>query len=148
MFYAIRFRHFLYRLELFGKFGILCPQERTVMHETSLIQNMFDVIREDYLTDPSARITAVTLEVGSFSNIEPLLLNEAFQVMKRGTEFDATLLRIQSVITLVECHHCDHRYEPSEFPFLCPSCGQFGGKVIRGDDLIVKHIEMEVTEYA
>lgn len=118
------------------------------MHETSLIQNLFDVVRENYLDDPNARLTSITLEVGTFSNIEPVLLSEAYQVMKTGTEFESADLIVKTIITLVECHHCDHRYEPAEFPFLCPSCGQFGGKVIRGDDLIVKHIELEVTDYA
>ncbi len=118
------------------------------MHETSIVQNLFDVIREDYLKHEPARVTAVTLELGTFSNIEPVLLNEAFQVMKKGTEFESTELSLQTVETIAECYHCRHRFMPEEFPFLCPSCGQFGGKVIQGGDLIIKHIEMEVPDHA
>lgn len=118
------------------------------MHETSIVQNLFDVIREDYIKNNPVHVTAVTLEVGKFSNIEPVLLNEAFQVMKRETEFEFMKLSVHTVKTIAECYYCLHRFVPDEFPFLCPSCGQFGGKVIQGGDLIIKHIEMEVPDHA
>lgn len=129
-------------------FVIFCADKGNGMHETSLIQNLFDLVREQYPAETGTKILSLTLECGAFSNVEPVLLKEAFSIMKKGTEFEPTELYIEVIPTEVRCFHCEEMYSPDDFPFVCPYCGNLGAYILRGDDLILKHIEMEVSEHA
>lgn len=118
------------------------------MHEASLVHSIFEEVRQYLESNHAARITNIQLEIGTYSNIEPLLLREAFNVLKNGTPFETTTLTVEPVTAEARCYTCGKIFQPAEFPFYCPACGHYGGELIRGHDLIIKRIEMEVPEHA
>lgn len=116
------------------------------MHEPSLVQNMFDIIEKDILNDRVEKLVKIIVELGPLSNVEPVLLIGAFDIMKRGTVFDGSVLEIERTESEVKCTHCGKVYQPESIPFQCPDCDQFGGQLLSGDEIIIKKIEMEVTD--
>ena len=116
------------------------------MHEASLVQSMFDILEEEILPKDVEKVVRIQLELGTLSNAEPLLLEECFAVMKKGTIFETATFDIDNVKTEVKCLICDHVFYPETFPFLCPKCEAIGGEITSGDDIIIKKIEMEVKD--
>ncbi len=113
------------------------------MHEASLIQGMFDIIEQEHIQTEKERVTLIELEVGSLSNVEPVLFQQCFDVMKKGTKFEMAELKINFVQTEVYCTSCKKPFVPDGFPYICPDCGFFGGNLTRGDDILLRRLEIE-----
>jgi hydrogenase nickel incorporation protein HypA/HybF len=113
------------------------------LHEVSLIQNLFELIKQEKERKKAQKIVKIELEVGSFSGAEPLLLKQAFEILKKGTEFEEAELIIKQIKTKAKCFDCKKIFTPDIFPFECPFCGNFGGEIIEGKEIIIKRIEME-----
>ncbi len=112
------------------------------MHEFSLIQNLFEIVKEKI--QRQAKILKIEIEVGKISGAEPVLLKEAFEALKKGTEFEEAKLDIHMQEIEIECENCGKVFQPDTFPFQCPECEEFGGKIIKGDSLMIKRIEFIV----
>ncbi len=112
------------------------------MHEYSLVENLIEILREEKEKRKCNKILKVVLEVGKLSGAEPLLLKEAFEILKEKTEFKNTELVIDIVEPEVICINCKNKFSPTLFPFECPECKSFGGKIIKGDKIFVKSLEM------
>jgi hydrogenase nickel incorporation protein HypA/HybF len=137
-----------FKLDIDSFFILFMHQKGNRMHEASLVYSIFEEVQQQTAVQNPSQITEIILEVGMFSNIEPVLLREAFDVLKQGTAFEKTNLRIESVTAEVRCYVCRQIYQPAGFPFYCPSCSQYGGEILKGHDLIIQRIEMEVPENA
>ena len=116
------------------------------MHEASLVQSMFEIIETEMLPSDVEKVTTIELEMGNLSNAEPLLLEECFEAMKQGTIFEDASFQIHNIPTEVQCLICTEVFYPDTFPFLCPSCDAVGGEILKGDDIIIKKLKMEVKD--
>ncbi len=112
------------------------------MHELSLIQNLFEILEKEIKIKNQSQLHKITLEIGKFSNVETLLLKECFDVLKNGTIFKNSELIIEEVKTKVKCLKCKKIFEPESFPFLCPYCESSGGKILKGEGIFLKKIEI------
>jgi hydrogenase nickel incorporation protein HypA/HybF len=137
-----------FKLDIDYEFILFIPLKGNHMHEASLVYSIFEEVQQHTASQESPQVTEIILEVGMFSNIEPLLLREAFEVLKLNTPFEKTNLHIDTITAEVRCFSCRGVYQPVEFPFYCPSCGHYGGEILKGHDLIIQRIEMEVPDHA
>ena len=112
------------------------------MHEYSLVENLIEILKEEKEKRKGNKILKVVLEVGKLSGAEPLLLKEAFEILKKETEFNKTELVLDIVEPEVICLNCNKKFQPTLFPFECPECKSFGGKIIKGDKIFIKSLEM------
>ncbi len=112
------------------------------MHEYSLAQNLIELLREEREKRGCEKILKVFLEIGKLSGAEPLLLKEAFEILKKENEFKDTELILEIIEPEVICESCGKIFSPFIFPFECPYCKNFGGKIIKGDKIFIKSLEM------
>jgi hydrogenase nickel incorporation protein HypA/HybF len=115
------------------------------MHEVSLVRTIFRTLEEQFPPEERAKLKAVQLKIGPLANVEPILLQNAFNaVMEEEAQGYGDLqLRVNMIPILIQCQACDQQSEVENYRFVCKNCGQPSGNVIQGNELLIESVEME-----
>ncbi|WP_257797936.1 hydrogenase maturation nickel metallochaperone HypA [Psychromonas sp. CD1] len=89
------------------------------------------------------KVTAVWLEIGALSCIEPETIEFCYEMAARETIAEHSTLHIESVAGQAYCFTCGKDVVLKQRGNACPTCDGFQLKVIKGDELRVKEIEVE-----
>ena len=108
------------------------------MHELSVTQNIVAIVGE---AAKGRRVTRVTLEVGKLSGVMADAIAFCFDVVAQGTVLEGASLEILEIDGLARCETCGLEFEAETLFAPCP-CGSTRWKRIRGEELIVKSMEM------
>ncbi|HIC98016.1 MAG TPA: hydrogenase maturation nickel metallochaperone HypA [Aquificaceae bacterium] len=118
------------------------------MHEFSVVQNLMNLI-ERYAEESGAKsVSKVVVCVGVLSGIEPHLLKLAFDTFKEGTVASNAELLIEMEKLRLACNGCGKESVKEEINALCPHCGSTDTRILAGEDMLLKSIEMECHEEA
>jgi hydrogenase nickel incorporation protein HypA/HybF len=81
--------------------------------------------------------------VGVLSNVEPLLLQKAFEevVATDHTEFKEASLEVTKLEIIIHCLHCDTEYEVHNYKFFCSNCQRPSNNIIQGNELLISGVE-------
>lgn len=115
------------------------------MHEKSLVHVLLkqvDAIRRQHQAE---RVTAVRVEVGPLSGVEPLLLASAFEELVPESTSSGANLVIDEVALLGQCKSCGCEFEVLDFVFRCPTCGG-NVRVTRGDEFQLVSVAVQRGE--
>lgn len=113
------------------------------MHELSLCKNILDIVKQQMLDKPDYCLNIIHLEIGELAAIEKSALVFSFDVIKQGTIAENAVLNMVDVEGRGWCEICQinillhHYYDP------CPQCNGHLIKIIAGEELRVKSIEVE-----
>ena len=113
------------------------------MHELSLSINTVDTVVEQAEKQGFKRVVSVTLTIGTLSCIEPQALATGFEFACRDTIAEGAQLKIESVAARVWCLDCQQHVEIPERGVSCPRCYGYQLNVETGEELMIKHIEVE-----
>jgi hydrogenase nickel incorporation protein HypA/HybF len=108
------------------------------MHELSVTQNIVAIVGE---AAKGRRVTRVTLEIGKLSGVMADAVAFCFDVVAQGTVIEGARLEIYEIEGLARCQTCGLEFEAETLFTPCP-CGSIRSKPIRGEELIVKSMEM------
>ena len=108
------------------------------MHELSVTQNIVAIVGE---AAKGRRVTHVTLEIGKLSGVMADAIAFCFDVVAQGTVLERASLEILEIDGLARCETCGLEFEAETLFAPCP-CGSIRWKRIRGEELIVKSMEM------
>lgn len=113
------------------------------MHEISLVRTIFRTLEDQFSPAELDRVTAVELKVGPLSNVESVLLQNAFEAVVSEDElrFKDVKLRIHLVPILIQCPDCGQITEVQQYRFVC-ACGKPCGNVVQGNELLIERVEM------
>ncbi len=115
------------------------------MHEYSLTLSLIETVEGEGLKRNAKKIKRIVLKVGKFSGVEPILLSHSFEILKKEKDqFKNTTLEIDIENPKMECKNCSRIFESDDFPFICPECGNPFTDMVKGSDIIIEKIEMEV----
>ncbi|MEJ5172307.1 MAG: hydrogenase maturation nickel metallochaperone HypA [Hydrogenothermaceae bacterium] len=114
------------------------------MHEFSIVQSLLELIEKNVKENNGKAVSKVVVEIGKMSGVEPHLLEVAFNTFKENTvahnaEF---VVEIQEVMCL--CKSCNKQFIVENYDFLCPFCQSLDFYVIKGRDMFLKSLEIEV----
>ena len=117
------------------------------MHEISLIRNIFQTL-EDEFPGEMDRIRGIHLRVGLLSNVQPILLQNAFNAVLEGEpRYRLASLHVEVLPVLIHCDVCDRDSEVKYSKFVCSHCGKPSRNMIQGDELMISKVEFaEETE--
>lgn len=112
------------------------------MHEISLIRSTFRTLEEEFSKEEFEKITDIYLKIGQLSNVEPILLQNAFEAVL-SSEFanQAMKLHIEMLPTLIECPICAHITEVKNYKFVCENCERPCSQIVQGNELLISKIE-------
>lgn len=112
------------------------------MHEATLAARMLQ-IAEEAAAKQQGNIRAVTAVIGDIAGVMTDSLTFAFDALKKNTRLCNAELKIEHQRVLVCCRDCGTQYAPSGFPFVCPHCAGRGFRIVHGEEVYVKNLEVE-----
>lgn len=112
------------------------------MHEMSLAEGVMQLIEDAARKDPFKHVTAVWLEIGQLSGVEPQAMAFCFDAVTRNTVADGARLEIITLPGSGWCMACAKTVPMSEVFGECPDCGGYQLQVTSGTDMRVKELEV------
>mgnify|MGYP003635365178 CR=1 FL=1 len=113
------------------------------MHELSLAEAMLDIIKEQAKQEGFTKVTKVVLEVGTLSHVEADAMIFCFEAIITDTLAEGSILEIKRIPAKGHCLHCRNLSPMQNLYDPCEYCGEFGLELIDGDQLRIKHLEVE-----
>jgi hydrogenase nickel incorporation protein HypA/HybF len=114
------------------------------MHEASIAESLLDIVIENAKKQEAKEIVSVTIKVGKLSGVQPDSLLFAFDALKESTAAANCNLVIEEIPVIGICNICGHEDKYDNFIFSCNSCGSFEVRMISGEELNIKEIEVEI----
>ena len=85
------------------------------MHEISLVRNIFRTLEEEFPNDMQ-RIRGIYLKAGLLSNVQPILMQNAFQaVLEDQPKYNKTSLHVEVLSILIHCDLCGQTSEVEQY---------------------------------
>ncbi len=111
------------------------------MHEVSLVRNVFKTLEEEFPPEDMARLRTIRMTVGELSNVQPILMQNAFSAVKEDNPRYADVsLEIDQIPVKIECTECGKVSEVQGYRFIC-ACGKPCNNVISGTELLIHQVE-------
>lgn len=110
------------------------------MHELSILSEMVQILREAH-NSHFDQITKVQIEAGLLSNVQPVLIQNAFEALVLEQPALAAIdLEIVVLPIIAFCASCGQPFEVSSYRFVCPN-GHPSRQLIQGDELRIGKVE-------
>ena len=117
------------------------------MHEISLVRNIFNTLESEFSKEELDQMTAIKLKVGLLSNVEPLLLQNAFDAVCTAEEkYQSVKLGVELVPIEIYCQSCDTHSTITQYKFVCAACGQPNNNVVKGTELLIHQVQFDSEE--
>ncbi len=113
------------------------------MHELSLSENMLQIIEEAAAEQGFTKVKTVWMEIGQLSCVEKEALQFCFSSVVDGTVAQQAKLEIIEIAGSGWCLHCACELAVSSRYDACPGCGTYAIKVIRGEEMRIRELEVE-----
>jgi len=117
------------------------------MHEVSLCQNILNrVLTEKAAREqnnlPFSKVNKIKVELGRLSCVEASALNFAFDAVMKGSVAEHAQLEITHIEAKAICNACKEVITITKLTDACPICGAYAPKVIAGQDVFFKSMEV------
>lgn len=117
------------------------------MHEISLVRSIFNTLEAEFSKAELDRMTAIDLQLGLLSNVEPTLMHNAFAAVTTAEEkFQDVQLNIETVPIEIQCEVCEQTTLVQEYKFACGHCGRPTNNIIRGMELLIHKVHFQELE--
>src|SRR5262249_43161695 len=110
------------------------------MHELAITESMVATVAERV---GETRVARLRLQVGTLAGVVPHALQFCFEVCARGTVLEGATLEIDEIPARGSCRQCGAEIAMASFLDLC-TCGSAELDVLAGQELRIKHVEVEV----
>jgi hydrogenase nickel incorporation protein HypA/HybF len=114
------------------------------MHEYSIARRLLEQVRDTARQHAATAVMEVVVAVGPLSGVEPILLHSAFQQLATGELLQLARLTIEQVPLAVRCDFCERLSTLNNFVFVCQHCGSSATRVVSGEDIVLKHVVLQV----
>ena len=112
------------------------------MHELSIADSILRIAESHADGRPVER---VHVKVGHLRQVVPSSLLFAFDLVAAGTALDGAELVIEEVPAVVRCHACAAETAQEGFPLSCGACAGLHVEVVRGEELLVDALDLDVV---
>lgn len=117
------------------------------MHEYSIVASLIDVCEKEAKKHRAKAIKRLSVRIGRLSGIEIHFLEQCFETFKEDTICHDAVLEIEVCDVVLVCKACGTQSVVSENRFVCPKCQSAEVKMIGGQELHVKSIEIIEEEH-
>ena len=114
------------------------------MHEISLVRSIFNTLESEFSKEELDNLKAINLKVGLLSNVEPLLMQNAFDAVTAAEEkFTTVELNVETVPIEIYCKGCDCNSTIENYKFACATCGVPNNNVVKGTELLIHQVQFD-----
>lgn len=116
------------------------------MHEISLVRSIINSLQTEFSAEELVRLTGIDLKIGLLSNVEPLLMQNAFSAVQTAEGiYKDVALHIEVVPIKIYCDSCQQDSLIQEYKFVCASCGIPNNNIIAGTELLIHQVHFADT---
>ncbi|MEN5055834.1 MULTISPECIES: hydrogenase maturation nickel metallochaperone HypA [Sphingobacterium] len=109
------------------------------MHELSIVRDIFSTLEEAY-PGRMQDIIKVEIEAGLLCNIQPILIQNAFEAYVLDEAlFQDLELEVRLLPIIAYCKVCAMNFEVHYHRFVC-TCGQPSDQIIQGEELRISKV--------
>jgi len=113
------------------------------VHELSVCQALLRQVTDIAMERGCRVVEHITIEAGPLSGVEPVLLASAFEILRASSFATAqALLSIESPAVIIRCTSCSMESPTTPNRLVCPLCGEFRTRVVAGDELRLRRVEL------
>ena len=113
------------------------------MHEISLVRNIFRTLDSEFKPEELSKLSQIDLKVGLLSNVEPILMQNAFEAVTQDEQrFLETKLNVNVVPIIIKCELCGEESEVKNYLFKCKN-GHPTRNVIQGEELLIERVHFD-----
>lgn len=113
------------------------------MHEISLVRNIFNTLENEF-PGRGQHLRGIYLKVGELSNIQPVLMQNAFAaVIQDEPQYKDATLHVEVLPIKIYCNDCAVESEVQKYKFICSVCNKPNNNLIQGDELLIAKVELE-----
>lgn len=113
------------------------------MHEMSLAEGVLRIVENAARDQGFTRVSAVRLEIGQLSSVEPEALRFCFEAVVRGSLAEGATLEILDVPGAGWCMPCAQTVPLAALYDSCPRCGGYQVQPTAGTEMRVKDLTVE-----
>ncbi len=111
------------------------------MHEISLINSVVTTLEEQFSKEELSRLFQIDMEIGVFSNVEPLLMQNAFNAVKEANnKFSGVILKTKSIPIKIFCEDCQTPSIIEQYKFVCSKCKKPNNNLVEGTEMLIKKV--------
>ena len=125
---------------------ILINNWESVVHELSVCQALLAQVIEIATDRGASAVSRITVEVGPLCGVEPGLLASAFEIVRAGSCAAGAILSIETTAITISCLICGAESQTAPNRLLCAACGGYRTRVVGGDELRLRGVELLVPE--
>jgi hydrogenase nickel incorporation protein HypA/HybF len=114
------------------------------VHEAGLMQAALDLATDAARRVGASAVRRVVLRVGAMSGVDSDALRFAFDALAPGALGPAAVLEVEEIPARCRCPGCGGEFEPDDVVFRCPACGTIGSELLRGGELELARVEVDV----
>jgi hydrogenase nickel incorporation protein HypA/HybF len=108
------------------------------MHELAITQSIVDMVEERFVGE---RVGRVVVEVGRLAGVVPEAMTFCWEACIAGTVAEGARLEVRSVDGRARCEACGAEFAV-DAPFGVCACGSRDVALVRGQELLVKEVEV------
>jgi hydrogenase nickel incorporation protein HypA/HybF len=118
------------------------------MHEMGITQAIMGTALDIAAENNATRIKEVVVSIGELTEVVQSALEFAFECVKPDTIASEATLVVNIVTPKSRCPQCGNEFEHDKFDMSCPACGNLVTESIRGRELQIDSLELDVDEPA
>ena len=112
------------------------------MHEYSIVESLFERIREAARRQGATAVRRVTVQIGEIAGVDAGLLRTAYDLFRVRTICESAPLEIEAVPARWGCP-AGHGDVEKGRALICRICGQ-PARLEAGDEILLRQLELEV----
>ncbi len=110
------------------------------MHEISLTRSIFRSLEAELTEEELSKLVEIRMKIGELSGTEPVLLQNAFDIVSQQTPYKEVKLHITQVPTSVYCQNCQQTFYPKMRKFICPECQTPSNQIEAGEEMLIEQV--------
>ena len=111
------------------------------MHELALCDAMLKMVRQVVEEEALEGVNSITVEVGSISGVVPRFIEDCWEAVIDGTEFENVQIKVETLIGIAKCLDCGKEFEGDLNDLRCPDCRGTKLTPLTGREMTIKEIE-------
>ena len=117
------------------------------MHELGLVNYVVEQVSKIAEEQNVKKIRSVTLQFGEVSGIVTSYLHDYWLwYTKKFPLFDGAELKTEEIPAVTWCDDCKITYSTVKYGKTCPHCGSGNTWLLRGNEMMIKEVEVEDTD--
>lgn len=107
------------------------------------MRNIFKTLDAEFDKQELDKLNQIDLKVGLLSNVEPVLMQNAFEAVTQDEQrFLDTKLIVNVVPIIIRCELCGDESEVSNYSFKCRN-GHPTKNIIQGEELTIERVHFD-----